>query len=31
MRTCHSSVLHCKLFGETLICIDALLDHFISA
>jgi hypothetical protein len=22
MRACHSSALHCKLFGETLICID---------
>jgi hypothetical protein len=21
MRACHSSALHCKLFGETLICI----------
>jgi hypothetical protein len=25
MRACHSSALHCKLFGETLICIDAFL------
>jgi hypothetical protein len=21
MRACHSSAVHCKLFGETLICI----------